>query len=252
MAARASAQVERVTLTLDGLSCPFCVYNVEKQVKKIGIGLDPTHLVQSDLNKGIVWFAWNPDVAFSPDRVHSATKDSGFTLRETRLRAGGAVRLPASPAPDSLLIVRSKLSVVLKPDERADRLQAWQVLRGHALDSGAGFAVQVEGRVEAEDSGDGWRLVLEGWSPVEFGAVVDMEIDALGCEKCSTRTMKALQALEGVIYAQAEHEADEVLVWTSGAHPDEEKFRAAVETLGFKVKHIHAKARDTTPPAQER
>ena len=46
----AEAQVSRVTVAVDGMSCPFCAFGVEKRLKKVN-GVDS---VAVDLKSGLV------------------------------------------------------------------------------------------------------------------------------------------------------------------------------------------------------
>lgn len=259
MGASASAQVDKVTLRFDGLACPFCVYNVEKQIKKIeGVGRDKP--VENDLKRGLIWFAWDPGRSFDPEALREAAGDSGFTLREMRVSGEGRVPRPSEAHPEQMRLTASgegpaepqgKQDLLLVPDARADRREAWDGLRAYAAaDAGQPAAVRVEGAVEdveggVEDEGSSWRVVLHGWSPVEYGAVVDAEVEGFTCERCSTRTMAALRALDGVIHAQANHETGHVLVWTTRDNPDVARIRESIETLGFTVTHLHGRAHES-------
>ncbi|MCH8269846.1 MAG: cation transporter [Planctomycetes bacterium] len=241
----ASAQVERVTLRFDGLACPFCVYNVEKQVKKID-GVDRTVSIENDLKRGLIWFAWDPGRPFNPETVRAAAGDSGFTLREIRVHAAGDVRPTDDPLRIELRLADAAPDrrVAVVPDSRLDRREAWDALSARAADGEKAFAVRVEGTIEGE--GPSSVLVLHGWSPLEYGAVVDAEVEGFACERCSTRTMKALRALDGVIHAQADHETGRVRVWTTSETPDTARIREGVENLGFSVKQVHAHRRADT------
>lgn len=234
-----SAQVERVTLRFDGLTCPFCVYNVEKQVKKID-GVDRTVPVENDLKRGLIWFAWDPGRPFDPETVREGAGNSGFTLREIRVRAAGVVRPTDDPMRVEIRLAdaTSDGRVAVAPDARLDRRDAWDALSARATDGEKAFAARVDGTVEGE--GSSAVLILHGWSPLEYGAVVDAEVEGFACERCSTRTMKALRALDGVIHAQADHETGRVRVWTTSDTPDTARIREGVESLGFSVKHVHA------------
>ncbi len=80
-------------------------------------------------------------------------------------------------------------------------------------------------------------------TPLGFGAEVIAEVDDLACEQCSTRTMRALRRLDGVIHVEADHETDRVHIWTESESPDVAVFRERIETLGFKVTHVHTDGR---------
>jgi len=239
LAASASAQVDKVTLRFDGLACPFCVYNVEKQVKKIA-GVDRGTPVENDLKRGLIWFEWDPARAFVPEEVRNAAGRSGFTLRELRVSAEGRIRPPTDDSTNALPLMdpETHRELRLAPDARADRREAWDALVAHAADADKAVAVRVHGAVAGE--GSSWRTVLHGWSPVEYGAVVDAEVEGFACERCAARTMTALRALDDVIHAQAHHETGRVLVWTTSEAPDVARIGEGIERLGFTLKHVHA------------
>ncbi len=50
--------------------------------------------------------------------------------------------------------------------------------------------------------------------------------------------MRTLKELDGVIHAEADHERGRVHIWIMGT-PDLSVFRERIETLGFKVTHMH-------------
>ena len=64
-------------LGVDGVSCPFCVYGIEKQLKKI----EGVVGVTADLVQGNIWVeASGADVLSEPD-ARLLLEDAGFTLR---------------------------------------------------------------------------------------------------------------------------------------------------------------------------
>ncbi len=237
----ALAAVERVTVYVDGLACPFCAYNIEKRVKPLD-GVAPKAKIVTSLKEGSAKFPWKADVAFDPAAVRRAIREAGFTPREIFVKATGTIEVSAeldSPAPLRLEDPKAKLAVSVRPGERADRRESWEAMKDLASDTQSKLSVWVEGEVRS-DSGDGsWDLVLHRWGPSEFGAEVIAEVDDLTCEQCSTRTMRALKALDGVIHVEADHETDRVHIWTRDEAPDLNVLRDRIETLGFKVTHIH-------------
>ncbi len=240
----ALAAVERVTVYVDGLACPFCAYNIEKRVKPLD-GVAPKAKIVTSLKEGSAKFPWKADVAFDPAAVRRAIREAGFTPREIFVKATGTIEVSAeldSPAPLRLEDPKAKLAVSVRPGERADRRESWEAMKDLASDTQSKLSVWVEGEVRS-DSGDGsWDLVLHRWGPSEFGAEVIAEVDDLTCEQCSTRTMRGLMELEGVIHVEADHETDHVHIWTKGKSPDLSPLRQGIETLGFKVTRIETVA----------
>ena len=233
--------VERVTVRVDGLACPFCSYNIEKRVRPLkGVARDAK--IVTSLKEGSAEFPWKPDVPFDPGAVRKAVREAGFTPREIFVTATGKVEVSPeldSPAPLRLEDGKAKLAVSVRAGSRADRRESWEAMKDLASDTKSKLSVWVEGEV-LSDSGDAsWNLVLHRWAPSEFGAEVIAEVDDLTCEQCSTRTMRAVREVEGVLHVEADHETDRVHIWTRDEAPNLNVLRDRIETLGFKVTHIH-------------
>ncbi len=64
-------------LRVDGLSCPFCAYGIEKKLKKTK-GVDA---VEIDLEQGVVVVNTEEGVKLSEAQFKQLVKDAGFTLR---------------------------------------------------------------------------------------------------------------------------------------------------------------------------
>ena len=65
------------TIQVDGLSCPFCAYGIEKQLSAIE-GVDR---VVVDISKGLVNITMQQDTQLDQARTRQAVSDAGFTLR---------------------------------------------------------------------------------------------------------------------------------------------------------------------------
>ena len=81
------AQVDQVTLRVDGLACPFCAYGVEKKLKK----LEGTRSMNILINEGKIILEWRPDRAFDLEAVRKAVDRAGFTLRGVKASIRGAL-----------------------------------------------------------------------------------------------------------------------------------------------------------------
>ncbi len=75
----AQAQVEQVTLRVDGLACPFCAYGLEKKVSKLEGYQADSYTVK--INQGTVSFDWRNDKALDLGAIERAVDKAGFTLR---------------------------------------------------------------------------------------------------------------------------------------------------------------------------
>ncbi len=237
----ALAAVEKVSVRIDGLACPFCAYNIEKRVKTLD-GVDRGARVVTSVERGIATFPWKSGVVFAPEAVRKAIRQAGFTPREISVTVTGTVEVKPEHGSESLLRVvdeKVDLVVTVRQPDRADRRESWGALLALSNGTAAKVRVWVKGEVRSESAGTSLEIVLQRWAPLEFGAEVIAEVDDLACEQCSTRTMRALKELEGVIHVQADHETDRVQIWTRDESPDLSVLRDRIETLGFKVTHVH-------------
>ena len=83
----ANAQIKSITVSVDGLACPFCAYGIEKKMKR----LQGVKEIKILLNAGTVTLkcAKNKSPAFAD--VRSAVEDAGFTPRVMKITAHGTI-----------------------------------------------------------------------------------------------------------------------------------------------------------------
>ncbi len=241
----ALAAVEQVSVRIDGLACPFCAYNIEKRVKTLD-GVERDARIVTSVERGIATFPWKPGVAFDPAAVRKAIRQAGFTPREVSVTVTGTVEVEGErSSKPTIRVVDEKVNLVLsvpRPD-RADRRESWEALQALSNKTTDKLRVRLEGEVRSEMAGGSLQVVLERWAPLGFGAEVIAEVDDLACEQYSTRTMRAVRQLDGVIHVEADHETDRVHIWTESESPDVAVFRERIESLGFKVTHVHTDGR---------
>ena len=81
----AFAEETHYLLGVDGMSCPFCVYGIEKQLKRI----DGVEDVSTNLGEGNIWVeATNTDV-LSEESTRQLLEDAGFALRSFEIHRPG-------------------------------------------------------------------------------------------------------------------------------------------------------------------
>ena len=68
-------------LGVDGMSCPFCVYGIEKRLNKI----EGVEDVRADLAQGNIWVEATGADVLSEDDARSLLEEAGFTLRSFEL-----------------------------------------------------------------------------------------------------------------------------------------------------------------------
>jgi len=65
----------KVIAKVDGLSCPFCAYGIEKKIKKIEGVKD----IRVDIKNGTVTVIYKDRKFFTKHRLNKAVRDAGFT-----------------------------------------------------------------------------------------------------------------------------------------------------------------------------
>ena len=83
------AKRQEITLQVDGLSCPFCAYGLEKKLKSVK-GVKKTDI---KLNNGMVKLYVDPQVHIDSLTLKKKIDEAGFTLK--RFEKSGAVRIKA-------------------------------------------------------------------------------------------------------------------------------------------------------------
>ena len=82
------AQIQEVTVKVNGLSCPFCVKGVEKHLKKVkGVSQ-----LTTSLKKGEVRLKFKAGAPFDLVSLQKAVVKGGFTPGKVKLKATGLVR----------------------------------------------------------------------------------------------------------------------------------------------------------------
>lgn len=76
-AAAALADDTHYLVQVDGLNCPFCVYGIEKQLRK----LDGVESVETELALGQIAVEVADGVTLSEETVREIIRDSGFTFK---------------------------------------------------------------------------------------------------------------------------------------------------------------------------
>lgn len=79
------AEINSVEMKVDGLTCPFCVFGVEKKLK----ALDEIEGVNTNLKSGFVEVFLKDGKAIDINRLNNAVKESGFTPGDIKVTATG-------------------------------------------------------------------------------------------------------------------------------------------------------------------
>ena len=85
----AQGQINRVTVSVDGMSCPFCAYGVEKKLKKVG-GVDS---ITISMKEGTATLEAREGESINISQVPKAIRDAGFTPGKTQVTASGYIKM---------------------------------------------------------------------------------------------------------------------------------------------------------------
>ena len=111
------SQVTDATIRVDGLSCPFCAYSLEKQLKKV----DGTGDVAIEVNDGIAELSARRGESLGIEELDEAVGKAGFTLRGITITVVGHIEEMAGyPA---LHVPVADITLVLEKNKQFDRLK---------------------------------------------------------------------------------------------------------------------------------
>lgn len=84
-----SGQVSRITVSIDGLACPFCAYGVEKKLKRI----EGVKSIRINIQEGNVVLSAKNGESININNIPMAVEDSGFTPRRIEVEAAGMIKV---------------------------------------------------------------------------------------------------------------------------------------------------------------
>ena len=145
------AQIESVTLKVDGLSCPFCSYGLSKELKKVD-GVKDTNIF---VDAGRVELELEKGKPVDIDKLPNAVRSGGFTAREIRITAVG--RVEEWNGRPVLTVTPGDTKFLLEGNETLPRLQ-------ESLEAeGKNRLVTVSGQIKKENpkSHSGHPLTLQ-------------------------------------------------------------------------------------------
>lgn len=76
-----AGQQQKVTVTVDGLACPFCAYGMEKKLKR----LENLEKLDIKINDGLVILYFKEGAKIDTALIAKKVKEAGFTAREIKL-----------------------------------------------------------------------------------------------------------------------------------------------------------------------
>lgn len=150
----AHSQILEVTVTVEGLACPFCAYGIEKKLKRV----EGVRSIDIDMNRGVVVLAAEKGRSVDIGQIPGAVKDSGFSSSQMKARVTGTARLEG----EKFLLQYGGLDeLLIVGDMNTDREKQFS----EYIKSGK--TVEVEGIIQEGPEG-AWTLLpesLKGASP---------------------------------------------------------------------------------------
>lgn len=145
------AQIESVTLKVDGLACPFCSYGLAKELKKVE-GIKEANIF---VDEGRVELEVEKGKPVDIDKLPEAVRSGGFTAREIKITALG--RVEEWNGSSVLAVMPGDIKFLLEEGETLLRLQ--ESLRAQ----GKNQLVTVSGQIKEENPKDhhGHPLTLQ-------------------------------------------------------------------------------------------
>ena len=81
----AIAQVQGVEMQVNGMTCPFCVYGIEKKLEAV----EEVQSVSSNLKRGTIFIELKNNKPINIGRLNEAIHESGFTPGGKKINATG-------------------------------------------------------------------------------------------------------------------------------------------------------------------
>ena len=223
---QARAEISQVSLSVEGLGCPFCVYGLEKKLKKVEWVED----LRIDLKSGMA--VMTPEEGKTPDlsAFNTAVKKAGFTPGEMKITAVGKVVFKGKGAFLKLRNADREYHLFDKGVAHAEGLT--QATRARLADlEKDGTVVAITGSVhEHADEPAGLSV-----DQVEEVKTTVLSIEGMTCELCADRLARLLEEKEGVSRTSVSFAAKRAEVESLGRPLDPALLIKTVEGAGFQA-----------------
>lgn len=73
-----TAPEQKIRIRVDGLSCPFCAYGLEKKLLKI----EGVNAIEISIDDGVALLTLDKGTEIAEETIRKEVKDAGFTPRE--------------------------------------------------------------------------------------------------------------------------------------------------------------------------
>ena len=212
----------RVTISVEGLACPFCTYGIEKRLKKLDFVQD----IKSSLKDGKVTFRVTEGKTPDLDKVKAAVKRAGFTARDILLTAIGTLNFKDDKIWLALRRSKEKLSLA----DSASTLTP-EIRKRLSELAKAGVVAAITGRPSDKKNAPSKLSVLRAEQVYSVG----FQIKGKKCVKCVRRLTRSLKTTKGDYTASVDFGKSTVTVESIGQKPDVTVLRKLIVKAGFKL-----------------
>lgn len=221
---RAVAQVSQVSVHVDGLGCPFCVYGIEKKLGEVP-GVES---VSTDLKSGQVSLELAEGATPDVRAIENAVTKAGFTPRQVTLTAIGTLLTEEDGV---LLAVRGSDARYLLFEEGRDHKDFFSPETRAGLERKVeeGTLVAITGSLHEHAEGP-VGLSIDKLEEVQ---VLSLKVEGMRCENCAARLERLLEKAPGVANATVDFSTGEAAIEASGEQLESSGIISVVEEAGF-------------------
>lgn len=184
---QARAEVSHVSIAINGLGCPFCVYGLEKQLKKV----DGVKKVDIELKTGLAFITLENGTSPNISMFQNAVKKAGFTPQTVQITAIGKVQPKNDEMYFSLRDSDDKYLLFVKDSANTGLPQELKVQLLELAESQSLVAITGTLHSHAQDQNG---LTVEKLSPLSSMA---LSVDGMFCEMCVARLKQLLEKTKG-------------------------------------------------------
>lgn len=153
VAVAAGAEILSADLRVDGMSCPFCAFGIEKKL----LAVQGVTAVEVGLDEGRLGLQLEPNNRVTPAALRDGVDKAGFELGGLEVEVRGTLRVEGE---DTWLEAHRDLRLALfERDDEGDARPLSAPRRERLSTDGEGRVV-VSGVVTGSDD-DAWKLVIE-------------------------------------------------------------------------------------------
>ncbi|MBL4575911.1 MAG: cation transporter [Opitutaceae bacterium] len=220
---QARAEVSHVSIAINGLGCPFCVYGLEKQLKKV----DGVKKVDIELKTGLAFVTLENGTYPNISMFQNAVKKAGFTPQAVQITAIGKVQTKNDEMYLSLRGSDDKYLLFVKDSVNTDLPQELKVQLLELAESQTIVAITGTLHSHAQDQNG---LTVEKLSALSSMA---LSVDGMFCEMCVARLKQLLEKRKDIYQASVSLADKRTIVEAIDATLNADELIETINDAGF-------------------